>query len=101
MNKKVKAKWVAALRGGLYKQGFGQLRDPEDRCCCLGVLCDVVAPKKWHRSYKTFAEWEHGGQWALPCKSIISYSQAEEFILMNDKRKYSFKKIANWIDKNL
>jgi hypothetical protein len=32
------AKWLAALRGGEYKQGAGFLRDSEGHFCCLGVL---------------------------------------------------------------
>lgn len=40
MNKKIKQKWVAALRSGDYKQGIGRLR-LGDKFCCLGVLCDI------------------------------------------------------------
>lgn len=40
MNKEVKAKWVAALRSGEYKQATGRLRS-DDGFCCLGVLCDL------------------------------------------------------------
>lgn len=45
MNPKVKAKWLAALRSGEYKQGTGVLRTDytgEDKFCCLGVLCDLA-----------------------------------------------------------
>lgn len=42
MNPEIKAKWVAALRSGEYKQAFGRLRDG-DLFCCLGVLCDIHA----------------------------------------------------------
>ena len=42
MNPDVKAKWVAALRSGEYKQGRVYLHD-DDRYCCLGVLC-AIAP---------------------------------------------------------
>jgi hypothetical protein len=51
MNQKIKAKWVAALRSGKYKQGknFLKLRD---EFCCLGVLCDISG----------LAEWEHRGK---------------------------------------
>lgn len=41
MNQEIKAKWVAALRGGKYKQGEGCLNDGNGGFCCLGVLCDV------------------------------------------------------------
>lgn len=38
-------KWVAALRSGLYQQGFGALAkkvNGEKRYCCLGVACEVA-----------------------------------------------------------
>lgn len=44
MNPEVKVKWLAALRGGEYKQGRGCLRKEsrgETRFCCLGVLTDL------------------------------------------------------------
>lgn len=50
MNPEIKAKWVAALRSGKYKQTAGVLRETE--CdepgktlgfCCLGVLCNLHA----------------------------------------------------------
>ena len=41
MNKALKAKWIAALRSGDYKQGQNFLA-ADDTFCCLGVLCDVV-----------------------------------------------------------
>ena len=43
MNPEVKAKWLAALRSGEYKQGRGRLRSANDEFCCLGVLCDLYA----------------------------------------------------------
>ena len=46
MNPEVKAKWVAALRSGEYKQGRGALRNAADEFCCLGVLCDL-SPFPW------------------------------------------------------
>ncbi len=47
MNEEIKAKWIAALRSGEYRQGAGALRrvastEDEDRYCCLGVLCDLA-----------------------------------------------------------
>jgi hypothetical protein len=43
----IKAKWVAALRSGEYKQGRGRLKfrregSDEAEFCCLGVLCDIL-----------------------------------------------------------
>lgn len=47
MNSDVKAKWVAALRGGNYKQTRQCLRKNENSFCCLGVLCDILHPEGW------------------------------------------------------
>jgi hypothetical protein len=52
MNAELKAQWIAALRSGEYEQGSWQLRygSPDEGLnhCCLGVLCDVVAPDNWN-----------------------------------------------------
>lgn len=42
MKKRVKTKWLKALRSGEYKQTTGALCH-NDAFCCLGVLCDVAA----------------------------------------------------------
>lgn len=43
MNPVIKARWVEALRSGLYKQGVGQLHNTQtNQWCCLGVLCDLA-----------------------------------------------------------
>lgn len=47
MDAEWKARWVEALRSGRYKQGRDQLRTEHDEFCCLGVLCDIVAPDEW------------------------------------------------------
>ena len=52
MNQEIKAKWVAALRGGEYTQSFEVLRDFSG-FCCLGVLCDL-------HSIETGTDWEDG-----------------------------------------
>ncbi len=46
MNPEWKAKWLEALRSGRYTQIKGQLRT-DAGFCCLGVLCDLVAPEAW------------------------------------------------------
>lgn len=49
MNPEIKAKWVAALRSGEYKQLQGALRSDNEAgsCfCCLGVLCDLYTEDK-------------------------------------------------------
>lgn len=41
-----RAAWIKALRSGDYKQGRNYLCS-DDHYCCLGVLCDLVAPDDW------------------------------------------------------
>ena len=50
-------KWVAALRSGEYKQGFGYLRSDEG-FCCLGVACNIFNVRGWKNTKKgiTYAE---------------------------------------------
>lgn len=40
MDKKLKSKWIKALRGGRYKQGQQELYK-DGKYCCLGVLARV------------------------------------------------------------
>ncbi len=49
MDPAIKAKWVAALRSGLYLQGRGELRSANECFCCLGVLCDIKNPSGWQK----------------------------------------------------
>lgn len=50
MNEEIKAEWLAALRGGQYKQVTKVLHDGAG-FCCLGVLCDLhqkESKQTWH-----------------------------------------------------
>lgn len=43
MNAEVKAKWIAALRSGEYRQGRSKLHiEHPNSFCCLGVLCELA-----------------------------------------------------------
>lgn len=47
MDKKLKAKWVKALRSGKYKQQTsGRLKTTHEGYCCLGVLAEVAGKRK-------------------------------------------------------
>lgn len=71
MNPKVKAKLIAALTSGKYKQAQGALRT-RSGYCCLGVLCDLYAkehPRKgWRRR--------------LPGESDIRFGVSSEQLLL-------------------
>jgi len=128
MDVQLKAKWIAALRSGEFKQAQGELHDARnDSYCCLGVLCKVVGAE-WtsfekevlgeNRSY--FVTREH-----VPVKDgeLLGDTDGEEleaaacekfgipdqtiFIHMNDGntkldiKPHSFAEIANYIEKFL
>lgn len=100
MDKKLKAKWVKALRSGKYKQlqkaGSSWTRDGKH--CCLGVLGDLLGAQK--------AMAEHRLSVTL-CGLSSKYDWYEPFIDMNDGHgkwngnPQSFDQIADFIEKNL
>jgi hypothetical protein len=64
MKKRIKDKWVNALRSGEYKQGRNALMKMGDDgkpagYCCLGVLCDLYANSK--EGKEIGAKWEPSG----------------------------------------
>lgn len=99
MDKELKAKWVAALLGGEYAQGKGQLYKPEDGTyCCLGVLCEVA-----RQDLTTGVRNDsHLYQWA---KEQIGGEAVTTLWKMNDgideHARHSFMQIADFIEANL
>jgi hypothetical protein len=63
----IKTRWVEALRSGEYEQGIGLLRK-ENRFCCLGVLCDLLAVP-----YET----DPGGECAYGAEGVAGVLPAE------------------------
>jgi len=108
VNKEIKARWVAALRSGEYKQTKGALQD-KTGYCCLGVLCDLHA-------IATDNTWDHGQQsgyllcaLALPVE-VANWAgvestdpQINDIALSeyNDRLNSSFDAIADAIEKGL
>lgn len=94
MDAEAKAKWIAALRGGKYKQAQGALRAAHG-FCCLGVLCDVIAPEEWDggvfRAQEVFLP--------EPLSNDIGGKDID-LAEMNDSG-LSFAEIADWIEENL
>jgi hypothetical protein len=115
MDPKVKEQWLAALRSGDYRQGWGGLRLRGGRHhCCLGVLMDVrgcevdpggflrqvaivLDPRSGDCHYEEgsgFIHPENARRWGLTIHDQLRLAE------MNDAGD-SFKKIADWIEKNL
>jgi hypothetical protein len=106
MKKAVKAKWVAALEGGEYKQGRGALCEG-DRYCCLGVLACVADPEGWY--VDDYGRRVHRGKYGLPGdellrKTGLTFDEANTLASMNDgdcRPKRTFKTVAKYIRENL
>lgn len=108
LEKEFATKWIAALRGGKYKQGQTQLKEG-NTYCCLGVACKIVSPKCHLRNaqfiqldniedmsvsrevYKSIPELLRGGGG----ENLFVRHVSE----MNDGGK-TFDDIADWIEKN-
>lgn len=115
MNKKVKKKWVEALRSRKYKQCYGQLREVDDDNkvighCCLGVLCDLYDKKGWGKVFHDcqIELPEEVAKWAglETTDPIISKRfESEKWCgglatTLNDTGK-KFHEIADFIERNL
>ena len=104
MDAELKAKWVAALRSGEYKQGQHVLRNSLDHFCCLGVLADIHSPDKWSLD-KSTDNYKHDGYWeafprTLEDAGIIASSAMNYLSEMNDSGR-TFAEIADYIEANL
>lgn len=77
--------WAITLEHGTYKQGKFLLRQANNKCCCWGVLCDIVDPKGWSKTPAVFNEsrtktYRHGehqvgagrGVWAMPSHHVTN-----------------------------
>lgn len=108
MDKKIKAKWLKALRSGKYKQGKEFLYTvcgDEHQFCCLGVLAHIASPVPWRRDNSSSSVYLFDGDPALLPESFrrkvgLDEEAQDKLISMNDNGK-RFKTIANWIEKNL
>lgn len=124
--KKLKEKWVTALRSGEYKQGMGMLHAVEngsDKFCCLGVLCDVYNKQQKAQKKKQLkvvmsqtvkinkdCEVDHtetrvrydDNDVYLPSlfESYITFPEQRRLANLNDKQ-VTFFGLAEYIEKNL
>lgn len=105
MNKEIKDRWIAALRSGDYKQGKDQLRNFDNRFCCLGVLCDLNDPHQWIKSsvynpHYSYLRYYGNLPPQMQTKFNISPVEVNKLMRMNDNG-VDFKEIANHIEVNL
>ena len=128
MKKSDVKKWVKALRSGEYRQGKASLCNEDEisgECvyCCLGVACDILTEGVWiklphltvwsidkHEEFTMPATgdkhgWGHTETTSFPSLETLKemgldVAYAQELAELNDKG-WSFKKIANKIEKDL
>ena len=109
MNPEIKTKWLEALRSGKYKQGVRVLRSIHDDYCCLGVLCDLIAPEKWVKpdyGNSMFFRSNYGDKKShFPPDEVrnaagLSLENGDTLAAKNDDGQ-SFEQIAKFIEENL
>ena len=90
LDKKLKRKWVAALRGGTWTQIIRNYRCGDTGRCALGVLSETISPGvDPHIALGTHE------------LDSISYDQWCRIVEMNDHQNRTFPEIADWIEENL
>ena len=103
MDKKLKAKWISALRSGGYQQGRFYLRDDEGRYCCLGILHKIITgeePGKCWTDEPVVARPDLMKFIDDPSPTVAGETVQNTLVLMNDNGK-TFPEIADYIEKNL
>ena len=109
MNAKHKRIWLRALRGnspnGVYTQGRGRLVQDQltgnDAFCCLGVLQNEIEGFYGENRNETEEGCKDSLGSGLKEKIGLSDKIQCELITLNDKDRYDFLQIADWIERNL
>lgn len=103
MNKRIKRKWIKALRSGEYVQGYARLCIPGkdfDSFCCLGVLTDLAV----REGVCAWGAKKADGGLSDPVIRWADFDVVHEDTLtqLNDGAlPKTFKQIAAWIEKQL
>lgn len=107
MDRTIKENWIQALRSKKYKQGFTFLRTADNDFCVLGVLCDIVDPDGWERTFNNFHElyFHRNGLVSYPPAKILekaglSNGCVDEIYYLNDSKRMDFDALADYIEVN-
>lgn len=83
MNPEIKAKWVAALRGGNFRQGRNRLRNVDNTCNTQNGRASAVLSKKFRQSVG------------------LNLDAHDDLTIKNDCGSWSFPALADWIEDTL
>ena len=99
MNKKLKPKWVNALRSDDFQQGMGVLRTRDGKFCCLGLLRYINDPKDKTKRRDHFGPVELLSDERLKEFGLTRRIQ-RELAAMNDEG-VPFPVLAGFIEENI
>ncbi len=74
MKKAIAMAWADELDSGKYKQGRGQLRNEQNKFCCLGVLCNMHAEAKPKFAAKQTLATFYGDWQDIPPPNVINWA---------------------------
>lgn len=105
-DKKQFTKWLKALRSDKYSQATNALQN-KNGYCCLGVACKVLIPKDQQKLFGDFLEGcmptrqPHAPKWLTNINEDFAAKSrsGSEIIELNDTKKYTFKQIANRLER--
>ena len=81
MDHKLKRRWVAALRGGYWRQIHEGATEGERGVCAIGILVKIL--DRW------------------PTEKELAQPVAKQIIILNDEAHWPFDRIADWIEENV
>lgn len=92
-------RWVEALESGKYEQGMGQLRNSNNRYCCLGVACDVNDPTLWDGVDMGWYKGEGDEELSDNLLNKLGLTSDDQcnLIDMNDNQRKTFPEIAAYL----
>jgi len=98
LTKKLKQKWIKALRSGKYKQGKERLyNEEEDSYCCLGVL-ELIAGIDTKSDAFLQTTGELITHKAISCVKGLDMKMQIKLADMNDSEDNDFNDIAKYIE---
>lgn len=99
-DKEIGQNWIAALRSGNYKQGFGKLKG-EDCYCALGVLGVICGYDNYLVGTHLTPLIIHSGLYDYLTAPLEKVSVEGYVMIMNDIDKKDFCGIADWLEEHL